>query len=128
MQLIHKPMSYLKKRSNAFKAAFAGLNQAFKSEPHLKIHLIFTVIVIIAGIYFSISKPEWFAVGLCIALVISLELINSAMEKMCDLYSKEYDPRIKYIKDVAAGAVLVASIFAAVTGVFVFWPYVKQLI
>ncbi len=128
MQLIRRQMNYLKKRSNAFKAAFTGLYQAFKSEPHLKIHLIFTVIVIIAGIYFSISKVEWFAVGACITLVIALELINSAMEKMCDLYSKENDVRIKYIKDVAAGAVLVASIFAAITGVIVFWPYVKQLI
>lgn len=120
-------MTYLKKRSNAFKAAFAGLYQAFKSEPHLKIHLIITILVIGAGLYFSISKAEWFVVAACIALVISLELINSAMEKMCDLYSKEYDLRIRYIKDVAAGAVLIASVFAAITGFVVFWPYLKQL-
>lgn len=120
-------MTYLKKRSNAFKVAFAGLYQAFKSEAHLKIHLVTAVLVIVAGLYFAISKAEWFAVSGCIVLVIGLELINSAIEKMCDLYSKEYDVRIKYIKDVAAGAVLVASIFAAITGVFVFWPYLKQL-
>jgi len=117
-------MTYLKKRKNAFKAAFAGLYQAFKSEAHLKLHLIIAVLVIAAGFYFSISKTEWFAVGICIALVIALELINSAIEKMCDLYSKEYDVRIKYIKDVAAAAVLVASIFAAIVGVVIFLPYI----
>lgn len=120
-------MTYLKKRTNAFKAAFAGLYQAFKSEPHLQIHLVIAVLVICAGIYFSISKAAWFAVSVCIVLVITLELINSAMEKMCDLYSKEFDQRIKYIKDVAAGAVLMASTFAAITGVVIFWPYIKQL-
>ncbi|MBA3683158.1 MAG: diacylglycerol kinase family protein [Bacteroidetes bacterium] len=121
-------MTYLKKRKNAFKAAFSGLYQAFKSEAHLKIHLLIAILVIVAGLYFAISKSEWFAVSLCIVLVISLELINSAMEKMCDLYTKEYDQRIKYIKDVAAGTVLVASIFAAMVGLFVFVPYVLILL
>ena len=120
-------MTYLKKRLKAFGYAFSGLYLAFKSEPHLKIHLGITALVIAAGLYFSISKAEWFAVSLCIALVISLELVNSAMEKLCDLYSKEFDLRIKYIKDVAAGAVLVASVFAAIAGIVIFLPYVKQL-
>lgn len=120
-------MTYLKKRKSAFKAAFEGLYQAFKSEAHLQLHLVIAVIVIAAGIYFSISKAEWFAVSICITLVVVLELVNSALEKMCDLYSKEFDLRIKYIKDVAAGAVLVTSIFAAIVGLVLFWPYIKQL-
>ena len=120
-------MSYLKNRKNAFAYAFSGLWHAFKSEAHLQLHLIIGAIVIIAGFYFSISKYDWLIVAGCIAFVISLELINSAIEKLCDLYSKEYNPKIKYIKDVMAAAVLVASVFAAITGVFVFFPYIKQL-
>ncbi len=120
-------MSYLKNRKNAFTYAFSGLWQAFRSEVHLQLHVIIALVVIGAGCYFSISKAEWFAVGLCITLVISLELANSAAEKLCDLYSKEQNPKIKYVKDVMAASVLVASFFAAITGIVIFLPYIKQL-
>ncbi len=121
-------MSYLKKRIQAFGFAFSGLFQAFKSEKHLQLHGIIAVLVISAGIFFDISIKRWLAVAGCIALVISLELINSAIEKLCDLYSTEQNPKIKYIKDVSAAAVLVASIFAAIVGVIIFWWDVVRLI
>lgn len=120
-------MSYLKKRKQAFGFAFSGLFQAFKSEKHLQLHGIIAVLVIAAGIFFDISIARWLAVAGCITLVISLELINSALEKLCDLYSTEQNPKIKYIKDVAAAAVLVASIFAAIVGVVIFWWDVVKL-
>jgi diacylglycerol kinase (ATP) len=54
-------------------------------------------------------------------------MFNSAIEKLCDLYSKEYDLKIKYIKDVCAGAVLLTTVFVAIIGCLVFWPYVIKL-
>ncbi len=121
-------MSYLKKRKKAFGFAFSGLFQAFKSEKHLQLQGIISLLVIAAGVFFDISIRKWLAVAGCIALVISLELINSAIEKLCDLYSTEQNPKIKYIKDVSAAAVLVVSIFAAIVGVIMFWSDVTGLI
>jgi len=121
-------MSYLKNRFKAFVFAFSGLRLAFKSEINLQLQLIIAAFVITAGIYLSITKNEWFAILLCITLVISLEMFNSAIEKLCDLYTKEHNPKIKYIKDVCAGAVFIASVFAAIIGAMVFWPYITRLI
>ena len=88
-------MSYLKNRKNAFVYAFSGIFQAFKNETNLKLQLVISLFVIAPGFYFSISKDEWFMVLLCITLVISLEMFNSAIEKLCDLYSIEKNLKIK---------------------------------
>ncbi|MEO6306221.1 MAG: diacylglycerol kinase family protein [Bacteroidia bacterium] len=120
-------MSYLKKRIQAFGFAFSGLFAAIKREKNLQLQVIIAILVIIGGIYFHCNSIDWLMIIACIACVISLELINSAIERLCDLYSKEPDPRIKYIKDVSAAAVLVASLFAAIVGLIVFIPYVKAL-
>lgn len=117
-------MNYLKKRTSAVGVALSGLWQAFKSEPHLKLHGVAAVLVVTAGFYFSISQTEWIAVLGCITLVISLELINSAIEKLCNLVMPQQHPTIKYIKDVAAAAVLIACIFAVIVGLLVFRKYV----
>jgi diacylglycerol kinase len=121
-------MSYLKNRFKAFDFAFSGIHLAFKSEKNLQLQLIIAVFVIAAGFYFSILKEEWIAILLCITIVIALEMFNSAVEKLCDLYSKEQDQKIKYIKDVCAGAVLFGSVLAAIIGGLVFWPYIIKLI
>ncbi|MBA2612183.1 MAG: diacylglycerol kinase family protein [Bacteroidetes bacterium] len=113
-------MAYLKNRIRSFGYAFSGLMNAIKTEKNLQLQTVVAILVIAAGIFFDISIRKWLAVIGCITLVISLELINSAIEKLCDLYSKEQDPRIKYIKDVSAAAVLVASILSAIIGIVIF--------
>jgi diacylglycerol kinase len=118
----------MKKRLQAFAYAFSGFYEAAKSETHLKIHIVASFCVMAMGVYFSLTTAEWFAIGICIALVISFELINSAIEKLCDVYSEEENTKIKYIKDVSAAAVLVVAIFSAVVGVVVFVPYVSKLV
>jgi diacylglycerol kinase len=120
-------MNYLKNRIKAFGFAFSGIYQALKTETNLRLHVIIAVFVILAGFYFSISKLEWFAVLLCVTLVICFEMFNSAIEKLCDLYSIEKNEKIKYIKDVCAGAVLVVSVFSAIYGCAIFWPYIQKL-
>lgn len=116
-------MSQIKKRLYAFKYAFSGLFQALKKETHFRLQTIIGAVVIIFGFYCSISKIDWLLCLLLIGLVTSLELINSAVEKLCDLYSTEQNIKIKYIKDVSAAAVLIVSIIAALCGIVIFMPY-----
>lgn len=118
-------MSYLKQRQSAFGYAFSGLIQSFKTEAHLKIHLCSAILVTGFGFYVGLNKWEWIALSGCIVLVISLEMINSAIERLCNLVMPQQHPGIKYIKDVCAAAVLVAGILAVLVGSLIFWPYIK---
>lgn len=113
-------MSYFKKRIKSFGHAFNGLFHAIKSEAHLKIHLLAVVIVCAAGWHFEVSRTEWLALILCFGLVIGLELINTAIEKLADKLHPEHDPVIGQVKDIAAAAVLVAAIISVVVAGIVF--------
>ena len=93
-------MDYFKNRVMAFKYAFSGLAAAFKSEVHLKLYLFIALMVNGLGFYLGLTKTEWMEVAACITLVITLELFNSAIEKLCDLVMPDQHPKIKYIKDV----------------------------
>jgi len=84
-------------------------------------------LVVFAGFYFSLSNFEWTVLVLAIALVLSLEMINSAIEYMVDLVSKDYNPVAGKVKDVAAGAVLIAAIFAIIIGLIIFIPKIFKL-
>jgi diacylglycerol kinase len=120
-------MNYLKKRIKALGHAWAGLVHAFKKEVHLRLQAGIAILVVCSGFYFSISEKEWLIIGLCICLVLAFELLNSAIEKLCDLVTLEKEPAIKYIKDVSAAAVLLVAVFAAVCGLVIFIPYLKNL-
>lgn len=112
----------------SFRFAFQGLFFAFKNERNLKLHLVAFVLVCFLSFFLSISLNEWIIILLVSALVISLELINSAIERLCDLYTTDADERVKRIKDISAGAVLVSAILAAVIGLMIFLPRVLRLI
>lgn len=117
-------MNYLRNRKNAILNGISGLAQAFKNEVHLKLFLFIAFLVIILAAYFRVSKFEWVALLLCICMVLSLELFNSAIEKLCDKVMPQINPKIKYIKDVMAGSVLLACIFAACVGLIIFSNYI----
>ena len=65
---------------------------------------------------------EWIAIGFCIAFVIAMEMLNTALEKLCDVVHQEVHPGIKKVKDIAAGAVLISAIFSLITGLIIFLP------
>ena len=65
---------------------------------------------------------EWIAIGFCIAFVIAMEMLNTAIEKLCDVVHQEVHPGIKKVKDIAAGAVLISAIFSLITGLIIFLP------
>jgi diacylglycerol kinase len=91
-------------------------------EPHAKLHLAGTVIVVALGWWFILSPTEWLAVTLTAGLVWSTEAMNTAIECLADRVCQEPDPLIGQVKDLAAGAVLLASLAALVVGAIIFLP------
>ncbi|MCM3237040.1 diacylglycerol kinase family protein [Heyndrickxia oleronia] len=111
----------------AFKFAFQGIMHACKTERNVQFHFAASVIVILFSIYLNISLFEWLFICLCIFGVITLELINSAIERIVDLASPSYHPLAKQAKDIAAGAVLVYSIMTVIIGSIIFLPKLARL-
>jgi undecaprenol kinase/diacylglycerol kinase (ATP) len=118
----------LLKRLNSFAFAFNGLKILLKEEHNSRIHLFFTICVLLASIYFNISTFEWIAIIFAIGFVITLEIINSVIENICDFISPEKNIQIKKIKDLSAAGVLVSSIIALIIGVIIFLPKILKLI
>ncbi|PLR78123.1 diacylglycerol kinase [Bacillus sp. V3-13] len=106
----------------SFLYAFAGIRSAFINETNVKIHLCIAVFVIGAGIFFSLSPLEWLVVLFAIGGMLSLELINTAIERAVDLVTEEEHPLAKEAKDIAAGAVLVYAVLSVVAGLIIFIP------
>lgn len=106
----------------SFSYAWAGMKSCFESELNFRIHLIAAIAAIIFSLMFSISATEWIAVGFCIAFVTAMEMMNTAIEKLCDMVHKESHPVIKKIKDIAAGAVLLSAVFSLITAAIIFLP------
>ncbi len=111
----------------SFSHALHGIAFLFKSQVNSRIELIITCIVVIAGILFKISTSEWLIILLCIALVLSLEGINTAIETFANKLHPDFDMEIGKVKDVAAGAVLIAAIVAAIIGFIIFVPRILDL-
>ena len=84
-------------------------------------------LAVLAGLFFDISALEWVAVSLCIALVLALEALNTALEYLTDLVSPEHHPLAGKAKDAAAAAVLIGAAGAAITGFIIFLPKIFAL-
>lgn len=112
----------LQKRVSSFRFAIKGLADLFKTQPNARVHLAATVLVLGAGIYFHISRTEWAALALCVAMVVSMEAMNTAIEHVVDLVSPDFHPLAGRAKDVAAAAVLLAAMGAVAVGGIVFLP------
>ncbi len=106
----------------SFGFAIEGIINTIRHERNMQIHCFMAACVIVAGILFNISLTEWFVCFMLFALVMSLELVNTAMEAAVDLVTEEKRPLAKKAKDAAAGAVLIAAIFAAMIGLMIFVP------
>ena len=111
-----------KKLRNSFKYAFEGIAEAWKTEQNLKIHFVIMALVIIAGFILKISAMEWIVCLLLFAIVISLELINTAIETTVDIAMPEINEKAKYAKDIAAGAVLFSAMISVIVGLIIFLP------
>jgi diacylglycerol kinase (ATP) len=112
----------LKARMTSVRYAYEGLHSFFTSQHNAIVHLVFTLAVIVATILLPVSTNEIIALILSIGFVWSAEIFNTAIEVLLDHVSPERHPRVKFIKDVAAAAVLVSALTAATVGLFIFIP------
>lgn len=117
----------MRKLAMSFKYAFMGIRYLIFSQPNARIHLAATVIVILAGFYFEVSRTEWCILVLTITIVWVAEGMNTAIEWLCDRVSRDHDEIIAKVKDTAAGAVLLSAVAAIVVAVLIFLPHLRAL-
>jgi diacylglycerol kinase (ATP) len=113
---------FFSREAESFACAFRGIAALLGSEVHARIHLVATVAVIALGWWCAITPGEWIAVVLAIGLVWVAEALNTAIEYVADLAHPDEHPEVKKLKDLAAAAVLFASIVALIVGLLIFWP------
>jgi diacylglycerol kinase (ATP) len=118
----HSDRFSVKKRMLSFRYAFSGIKAAIRTQHNMWIHLTAAVIVLVFGFLFRLSTFEWIAISMAIGMVLSAEIFNSAIELLTDMVSPEINPKAGRVKDMAAGAVLIAAITAAVIGLIIFAP------
>ena len=117
----------LEKRSKSALYALNGLRVLFLEEHNSRIHIAIVIVVVTGGFLLKISNTEWLVICILIALVFSLEIINSAIENICDYISPQWNEVIKKVKDLAAAAVFVSSVISVICGAIIFLPKLYNL-
>jgi diacylglycerol kinase (ATP) len=120
--------AFITRRLESFGHAFRGMKTLLRSETNAKIHAASAVIAIGSGIWVRLSVLEWCAIAVAVTMVFAAEALNTALEFLADAAIPETEPLVKKSKDVAAAAVLIASLGAAVIGILVLGPHMLQKI
>lgn len=118
----------LMQRAKSFAHAGRGVWVFVKTTQNAWIQIVLLIITIILGLYLHINKTEWICITLCAGFVFAAEAFNTAIEIDINLTSPSYHPYAKDTKDVAAGAVLIASMTACIVGILIFYPYVLRFV
>jgi diacylglycerol kinase (ATP) len=121
------PSFSFKARLKSFRYASEGIVSFFRWEHNAQIHLAITFLVLVLSVTLGLTKWEAIAVVFSIAFVWVAEMFNTVIEKTMDFISTERHPQIKLVKDIAAGAVLVAAVAAVIVGCFIFIPKLLTL-
>ncbi|WP_100612974.1 diacylglycerol kinase [Confluentibacter lentus] len=119
---MNKKESFLASRIKSVGYAFKGALFLLKTEPSIKVQFGIGIIITVAGFFYQISTTEWLIQFLAIGLVISIEGVNTAIEELANFIHPEHHKKIGIIKDIAAGAVFIASIFAIAVGFIIYIP------
>lgn len=117
-----KRESFVVNRVKSVGFALRGALLLIKTEASIKVQVFIGLLITAAGFYFEISNTEWILQIFAIALVIGIEGMNTAVEKVADFIQPEFDPKIGFIKDIAAGAVMIVSIAATIIGLIIYVP------
>ncbi|MEK7620606.1 MAG: diacylglycerol kinase family protein [Patescibacteria group bacterium] len=112
----------------SLKHALRGVSVVFAAEQSFRIQVYVALLVVVFGIFFQVRTYEWIVLVLLIGSVLTLELINSIVERIVDSFKPRIHPIVKDIKDIMAGAVLLVSVIAAVLGITIFYPHFAQLV
>jgi diacylglycerol kinase (ATP) len=115
-------IKFIVNRIKSFVPAAKGLFWLFNNEANAQVHLMATVVVILAGFYFKIGTTDWLFLCFAIGLVITAEALNTAIEKLVNLLHPTQNPKAGLVKDLAAAGVLIASIIAVIIAALVFIP------
>ena len=122
-----KKQKGIKKFIHSFEYPVKGLKYAYRNEQNLAVDVGISIIVLIASVIFKLSLVEWVVVVFTIGAVLSLELINTAIEAVVDLVTEEYHPLAKVAKDTSAAAVFIIAIVAVIVGLIIFLPKIISL-
>lgn len=110
----------VKSLAKSFKNAYNGVTYCIRNERNMRIHLTVTVYVLVFSPFYHFTQEQMLLLLLTIGIVLFAEAVNTAIEAIVNLETQSYDHLARIAKDVAAGAVLICSIFAAVIGIFLF--------
>lgn len=108
----------------SFKEAYAGLKHAFSEHPNFRIHLILSILVLLAAWFLKVTRFDVIILIVTITLGFTVEFLNTAIESVCDLVTLEWRKDIKIAKDVAAAMMLITAFSSIIIGVLVFYPYI----
>ncbi|MBF7090858.1 diacylglycerol kinase family protein [Flavobacterium sp. ALJ2] len=122
-----KENTFLKGRLKSVTYAYKGALKLICTEHSVMVQFSLGIIMTIAGFYFRITSTEWLFQILAIGLVLSVEGLNTAVEKVADFIHPNYHERIGFIKDIAAGAVFFAAMTAIAIGLTIYIPYIKNI-
>ena len=112
----------------SFRHALCGLEDAWNSERNMRIHSLAAALAVAAGFWLKLDKLEWLFLLSAIFLVVTMEMLNTALERVVNLFTKEYHPLARVAKNAAAGAALLASLYALVVGILIFLPLLADKI
>ena len=113
----------IRKHLASYRYALNGIWLAFRYENNMRYHLLAATGVLLINYLLQVSRTEWIITLMLIGTAWAAEIFNTALEKLCDRVSREHDPLIGKVKDLAAGAVLIICIIAAVCGLLIYLPY-----
>ena len=122
------PINYFRRFLKSLGFAVQGIRTFYATQYNAKIHLVFSLAVTAVGLFLNLTTTEWCLVVLAMGMVWTAEACNTAIEFLTDLVTSEYHPLAKKVKDVAAGAVLLATTAAIIIGLLVFLPRLLELV
>ncbi|MDW7650095.1 MAG: diacylglycerol kinase family protein [Bacillota bacterium] len=117
-----------KNMRESFHYAVSGLADAWRSERNMRIHFAATVLSVVAGVWLRLDRVEWLFLFSAVFLVTTMEMLNTALERVVDLFTREYHPLARLAKNAAAGAALLAALYAVTVALLVFVPRLLERI
>jgi len=114
-------------RAKSFRHAIRGMRLVFFHEHNAWVHLSLATLAVAMGFYFEITSLEWVAIIICIGTVLSAEIFNTSIEHIANFIQPNQDIKIKDIKDLAAGGVLIVALTSLIVGLVIFVPKIIEL-